>query len=106
MELPENTGMNKYIIELIKRKQPLYGSIYTLSQVELKTLETYIKTHLKTGFIWPSKSLVGAPILFDKKPDSNLRLCVDYWGLNNLMIKNQYLLPLIGKFLNQLGQVK
>ncbi len=88
MELPENTGMNEHAIELIDGKQPLYGPIYALSPVELETLKAYIETHLKTGFIQPSKSLAGAPILFDKKPDGSLRLCVDYRGLNNLTNKN------------------
>ncbi len=74
--------------------------------MELETLKTYIETHLKTGFIRPSKSPAGAPILFDKKPDGNLRLCVDYRGLNNLTIKNRYLLPLIGESLDRLGRAK
>ncbi len=74
--------------------------------MELETLKTYIETHLKTGFIWPFKSPAGALILFDKKPDGSLRLCVDYWGLNNLTIKNRYLLPLIGEALDRLGRAK
>ncbi len=97
MELLENTGMNEHAIELIEGKQPPYGPIYTLSLVELETLKTYIKTHLKTGFIRPSKSPAGAFILFNKKPNSSLRLYVDYRGLNNLTIKNRYPLPLIGE---------
>ncbi len=51
MELPENTGMNEHAIKLIEGKQPPYEPIYALSPVELETLKTYIKTHLKTGFI-------------------------------------------------------
>ena len=47
-----------------------------------------------------------APILFDKKPDKSLRLCVDYQGLNNITIKNQYLLYLIGESLDQLDLAK
>ncbi len=74
--------------------------------MKLETLKAYIETHLKTGFIRPSKSPAGAPILFDKKPNSSLRLCVDYWGLNNLTIKNQYPLPLIGEVLDRLGRAK
>ncbi len=74
--------------------------------MELETLKTYIETHLKTGFIRPSKSPADAPILFDKKPDGSLRLCVDYRGLNNLTIKNRYPLPLIGKSLDRLGRAK
>ena len=88
IELPENTGINKHAIELQDGKQPLYKPIYSLGRVELETLKTYIETHLKTGFIQPSKSPVGAPILFNKKPNGSLWLCVDYQGLNNLTIKN------------------
>ena len=102
-ELPENTGMNEHAIKLEEGKQPLFGPIYSLGPVELETLKTYIKTNLANGFIRPSKSPAGAPILFDKKPDGSLRLCVDYWGLNNITIKNQYPLPLIGESLNWLG---
>ncbi len=106
MELPENTGMNEYAIELVEGKQPPYGPIYALSPVELEILKSYIETHLKTGFIRPSKSPAGAPILYDKKPDSSLRLYVDYRGFNNLTIKNWYPLPLIGEALDQLGRAK
>lgn len=98
--------MNEHAIELIEGKQPPYGPIYALSPVELKTLKTCIKTHLKTGFIRPFKSLAGALIPFNKKPDGSLRLCVDYQGLNNLTIKNRYSLLLIGESLDCLGSVK
>ena len=88
MELPENTGINEHAIELQDGKQPPYGPIYSLGPVELETLKNYIKTHLKTGFIWPSKFPAGVSILFNKKPDGSLWLCVNYQDLNNLMIKN------------------
>ncbi len=74
--------------------------------MELETLKTYIETHLKTGFIQPSKSPAGAPIFFDKKPNGSFHLCVDYWGLNNLTIKNRYPLPLISEVLDRLGRAK
>ena len=99
-ELPENTGMNEHAIELEEGKQPPFGPIYSLGPVELETLKTYIETNLANGFIRPSKSPAGAPILFDRKPDRSLRLCVDYRGLNNLTIKNRYLLPLIDESLD------
>ena len=51
MELPKNIGIIKHAIELHNGKQPPYRSIYSLGTVELETLKTYIKTHLKTGFI-------------------------------------------------------
>ena len=68
--------------------------------MELETLKTYIKTNLANGFIRPSKSPTRAPIFFNWKPDESFCLCVDYWGLNNITIKNQYLLPLIGESLD------
>ena len=86
--LPERTDLNEHAIELEGDKQPPYGPIYSLGPVELETLKAYIETYLKTGFIWPSKFPAGASILFNKKPDSSLCLCVNYQGLNNLMIKN------------------
>ena len=51
MKLPENTGMNEHVIELIDGKQSPYRPIYTLSSVELETLKVYIEIHLKTRFI-------------------------------------------------------
>ena len=72
IKLPENIGINKHVIELQDGKQPPYGPIYSLGPVELETLKTYIETHLKTGFIWPSKFPAGTPILFNKKPDGSL----------------------------------
>ena len=102
-ELPENTEMNEHAIKLEKGKQLPFGPIYSLEPVELETLRTYIETNLANGLIRSSKSPVRALILFDKKLDGSFRLCVDYRGLNNITIKNQYPLPLIGKSLNRLG---
>ena len=64
--LPERTKFNENAIDLQDRKQPPYGPIYSLGPVELETLKTYIKTHLKTEFIQPSKSPADALIFFDK----------------------------------------
>ena len=86
--LPEYTELNEHAINLENGKQPPYRPIYSLGLVKLETLKTYIKTHLKTGFIRHSKSPTDVFIFFSKKPNSSLCLCVDYWGLNNLTIKN------------------
>lgn len=51
MELPENTGINEYAIVLVEGKQLSYEPIYTFSLVELKTLKTYIETHLKINLL-------------------------------------------------------
>ncbi len=87
--------MNKHAIELIKGKQPLYGPIYVLSPIEFETLKTFTETHLKTRFIWTSKFSADAPIFLNKKLDDSFCLYVDYQGLNNLTIKNQYSLSLL-----------
>ena len=69
--------MNKHAIELEEGKQPPFRPIYSLGPVELETLKTYIKTNLVNGFIRPSKCPAGAPILFNKKLDGSLHLCVN-----------------------------
>ena len=96
----EQTRVNEYIIELEDGKQLPYGLIYSLSPVKLKTLKTYIKTNLANSFIPASKSPVDNPILFVCKFNGSLCLYVNYQGLNNLTIKNQYPLPLIDKSLD------
>ena len=105
-ELPEHTGINDHAIELVEGQQPPYGPIYSLGPVELETLKAYIETNLANRFIRPSKSPAGAPILFERKSDSSLQLCVNYRGLNNLTIKNQYPLPLIRESLDRLVRAK
>ena len=77
-ELPKHIEINDHAIELVKDQQPSYGPIYSLGPVELETLKAYIETSLANGFIRPSKSPAGAPILFDQKSDGFLRLYVDY----------------------------
>ncbi len=106
VELPEHTRINDHIIKFINDKQLPYGSIYSLVPMELETLKAYIKNNLANSFIKLSESSSRVPILFDKKPDSSLRLCIDYWGFNNLIIKNWYYLPLIRESLDQLGQAQ
>ena len=102
----EQTGVNEYAIELEKSKQPPYKLIYSLGPVELKILKTYIEINLANGFIRASKLPAGIPILFLRKLNGSFCLCINYQGLNNLTIKNWYLLPLIGEFLDWLGQAK
>ena len=82
---------------------PPYGPLYNLSETELKVLCGYIKTNLASGFIWRSKSPAGAPILFTKKKDNSLQLCVNYCGLNAITIRNWYPLPLILEMLDHLA---
>ncbi len=105
-KLPEHTRINDYIIELMDDWQPSYGPIYSLGPVELETLKAYIENNLANGFIRSSKSPAETPILFDKKSDGSLKLCVNYRDINKLTIKNQYPLPLVGELLDWLGWVR
>jgi hypothetical protein len=89
-------------IDLQEGACPPFGPIYGLSAPELKALREYLDENLAKGFIQPSKSPGGAPILFVKKKDDSLRLCVDYRGLNKLTVRNRYPLPLIPKLLDRL----
>jgi hypothetical protein len=93
-------------IELQEDAQPPFGPIYSLSQNELAALRDYLDENLAKNFIQHSKSHAGAPIMFVKKKDGSLRMCVDYHGLNKVTIKNRYPLPLISGLLDQLGQAK
>ena len=63
-------------------------------------LQKYLKEHLSKGFICASSSLTASLVIFVKKSEGELHLCVNYCDLNNLTVKNQYLLPLIWETLN------
>ena len=93
-------------IDLEGDQKPPFGPIYSLSQPELLALKDYIEENLAKGFIQHSKSPAGAPILFVKKKDGSLRLCVDYRGLNRITVRNRYPLPLISQLLDQLAEAK
>jgi hypothetical protein len=93
-------------IDLEDGKKPPFGPLYSLSELELKALSDWLEDNLSKGFIRASQSPAGAPILFVKKKDGSLRLCVDYRALNNITIKNRYPLPLIPEALDRLKDSK
>ena len=84
-------------ITLQEGRTPPYMPLYQLSEQEQKELREYIDINLKKGYIRPSSSPAGYPILFVPKKDGKLRLCVDYRKLNDITIKNRYPLPLINE---------
>ena len=73
-----------------------------MAPTELKELKAKLKELLRKGFIRPSTSPWGAPVLFVKKKYGSLRLCIDYRQLNRETIRNQYLLPRIVELFDQL----
>ena len=87
-------------INLEEGAQPLVGPIYSLLVSEQEVLKEFIKENLNTGFIRPTSSPHGAPVLFIKKKDGSLCLCVDFCGVNCISKKNCYLLLLISNLLD------
>src|SRR5262249_42441079 len=75
---------------------------YRMASIKLKELKVQLQDLLDKGFIRPSNSLWGAPVLFVKKKDGYLRLCIDYRQLNRVTVKNRYLLPRIDDLFDQL----
>ena len=95
-----------HAIELIPGSQPPSKSPYRLSLTELDELRKQLDTLLESGFIRPSKSPFGAPILFVKKKDNSMRMCIDYRSLNNITIKNKYPIPHVEDLLNRLADAR
>ena len=93
----------EFCIELIPGTAPISKTPYRMAPAELKELKTQLQELLDKGFIRPSHSPWGAPVLFVKKADGSLRLCIDYRGLNQVTIKNRYPLPRIDDLFDQLA---
>jgi hypothetical protein len=87
-------------INLEENHEPSFSPIYSLSKLELKTLCKFIDKHLSIGLIHLTHSSHGAPVLFIKKKDGSLHLCVDYQALNCITQKDWYLLPLTSNLLD------
>ena len=92
-----------HTIPIVEGATPPSRPIYRLSPAERIEVEKQIAYLLNMGYIQPSSSPYGAPVLFVPKPDGSLRMCVDYRALNKITIKNRYALPRIDQLLDQLG---
>ena len=77
-------------------------TLYQMAPLELKEFKLQLQELLEKGFIRPSVSTWGAPVLFIKKKDGTLQLCIDYRQLNKLIVKNKYPLPRIDDLFDQL----
>lgn len=103
--LPRHSAL-EHRIDLDKGAQPPWGPIYPLSAVELEILRKWLALALEKGWIQPSTSPAGAPILFVPKKEGEPRLVVDYRALNHITRKNRAPLPLIGEILDRLSSAK
>ena len=99
-ELPQRDV--EFCIELHPGMSPISMTLHRMAPVELQELKVQIQELLDKGFIRPRTSPWGAPILFEKKKDKTLRLCIDYRQLNRVTIKNRYPLPRIDDLFDQL----
>ncbi|KAE8690983.1 cytochrome P450 78A7-like [Hibiscus syriacus] len=90
-------------IELMPNAEPPAKAPYRMAPPELEELRRQLKELLDAGYIRPSKAPFGAPVLFQKKHDGSLRMCIDYRALNKLTVKNKYPIPLIADLFDQLG---
>jgi hypothetical protein len=98
--LPPHWSSVNLKIDIENGALPLLSWMYSLSRTELEALRTFIEEHVHIGFIHPSNSPHGAPILFICKKDGSLHLCVDYWSLNKITKKDCYPHPLISDLLD------
>ena len=93
-------------IPLKKGSQPPFRPLYSLSRNELIVVMEWLDKNLRRGWIQNSSSLAGALILFVKKTDGSLRLCINYRGLNEITIQDRYPLPQIYETLAQLSKAR
>ncbi|KAL0549604.1 hypothetical protein IC582_014090 [Cucumis melo] len=92
----------EFAIELEPGTVPISRAPYRMAPAELKELKVQLQKLLDKGFIRPSVSPWGAPVLFVKKKDGSMRLCIDYSELNKVTVKNRYPLPRIDDLFDQL----
>ena len=102
-ELPPRRPID-HRIELIPGSKPPALAPYRMSPAELLELRKQLKELLDAGLIRPSRAPYGAPVLFQKKHDGSLRMCVDYRALNKATIKNKYPIPLAAELFDRLSK--
>ena len=93
-------------IELELGAKPPTMEPYKMAPLELDELMRQLKELLDTGFIQPSKAPYGVSVLFKKKHDGSLWMCIDYWALKKVTVKNKYPVPLIANLFDQLGRAR
>ncbi|GJR28913.1 putative reverse transcriptase domain-containing protein [Tanacetum coccineum] len=92
----------EFQIDLVLGVVPVVRAPYSLAPSELQELSTQLQEHSDKGFIRPSSSPWGAPVLFVKNKDGSFWMCIDYRELNKLTVKNQYPLSRIDDLFGQL----
>jgi hypothetical protein len=96
----------EFVIDLLPGTGPIAKRPYRMSVDELEELKKQLKELSDKGYIRPSASPWGSPVLFVKKKDGSMRMCIDYRNLNAVTVKNKYPLPRIDDLLDQLKDAK
>jgi hypothetical protein len=105
-ELPPHRPSD-HKIELLPDATPLGAHpLYSMSTEQLVAFKEYLTENLRKKWIIPSGAKYGSPVLFAKKPNGGLRLCVDYRKLNARIRKNTYFLLLIGETLKRINRAR
>ena len=89
-------------IEIVPGTTPVSRAPYRMAPAELKELKVQLQELLDKGFVRPSVSPWGAPVLFVKKKDGTLWMCIDYQQINKVTVKDKYLLPRIEDLFDKL----
>jgi hypothetical protein len=92
----------EFVIKLKPGTAPIYKTPFRMTTLKFAELKEHIRELLEKGFIHPSSSPWGAPVIFVPKKDGTQRLCVDYRALNEVTVKNKYPLPRIDDLFDQL----
>uniref|UniRef100_A0A2N9EF72 Integrase catalytic domain-containing protein n=1 Tax=Fagus sylvatica TaxID=28930 RepID=A0A2N9EF72_FAGSY len=92
----------EFSVDLLPGSGPISKAPYRMAPAELKELKEQLQELLDKGFIRPSVSPWGAPVLFVKKKDGSMRLCIDYREINRVTVRNKYPLPRIDDLFDQL----
>jgi hypothetical protein len=96
----------EFVIDLLPRTTPISKWSYRMSVEELKELKKQITKLQEAGYIRPSFSPWGAPVLFVQKKDGSQRMCVDYRSINDVTVKNKYMLPRIEDLFDQMRDAR
>ncbi|KAH9763329.1 hypothetical protein KPL70_001129 [Citrus sinensis] len=103
--MPPNKEV-EFSIDLVPGTSPISMAPYRMAPAELKELKVQLQELVERGFIRPSVSPWGAPVLFVKKKDGTFRLCINYRQLNKVTVRNKYPLPHIDDLFDQLQGAK
>jgi hypothetical protein len=92
----------EFVIELVPGTTPIFKRPYRMTANQLAELKEQLQELLDKGYIRPSASPWGAPVIFVPKKNGTERMCMDYHSLNEVTIKNEYPLPRIDNLFDQL----